>query len=108
MTLRTLNYGNYGIFLIMGNAGFCPSAVSPVQEEDSLLNCSMIQPTPPKVHVLSTKKLWTTLNPKPPEALNPKQGFASRVRWMLRDFSSEDRLAQVRSGCYRQISRNRQ
>ena len=26
MTLRTLNYGNYGIFLIMGNAGFCPSA----------------------------------------------------------------------------------
>ena len=29
MTLRTLNYGNYGIFLIMGNAGFCPSAVRP-------------------------------------------------------------------------------
>ena len=28
LTLRTLNYGNYGIFLIMGNAGFCPSAVS--------------------------------------------------------------------------------
>ena len=40
MTLRTLNYrnygiflimglnyGNYGMFLIMGNAGFCPSAV---------------------------------------------------------------------------------
>ena len=27
MTLRTLNYGNYGIFLMMGNAGFCPSAV---------------------------------------------------------------------------------
>ena len=24
---RTLNYGNYGIFLIMGNAGFCPSTV---------------------------------------------------------------------------------
>ena len=29
MTPRTLNYGNYGIFLIMGNAGFCPSAVPP-------------------------------------------------------------------------------
>ena len=29
MTLRTLNYGNYGIFLIMGNAGFCPSTVTP-------------------------------------------------------------------------------
>ena len=28
MTLRTLNYGNYGIFLKMGNAGFCPSAVA--------------------------------------------------------------------------------
>ena len=28
MTLRTLNYGNYGIFLIMGNAGFCPSTVT--------------------------------------------------------------------------------
>ena len=28
MTLRTLNYGNYGIFLIMGHAGFWPSTVS--------------------------------------------------------------------------------
>ena len=28
MTLRTLNYGNYGIFLKMGNAGFCPSTVA--------------------------------------------------------------------------------
>ena len=27
MALRTLNYGNYGIFLILGHAGFCPSAV---------------------------------------------------------------------------------
>ena len=25
--LRTLNYGNYGIFLIMGNAGFLTSTV---------------------------------------------------------------------------------
>ena len=24
---KILNYGNYGIFLIMGNAGFCPSTV---------------------------------------------------------------------------------
>ena len=31
MTLRTLNYGKYGIFLIMGNAGFISStAVIPV------------------------------------------------------------------------------
>ena len=28
--LRTLNYGNYGIFLIIGHAGFCPSAVWPM------------------------------------------------------------------------------
>ena len=27
MTLRTLNYGNYGIFLIMGKEGFCESTV---------------------------------------------------------------------------------
>ena len=27
MTLRTLNYGNYGIFLIVGNAGFISSTV---------------------------------------------------------------------------------
>ena len=27
MTLRTLNFENYGIFLIMGSAGFCPSTV---------------------------------------------------------------------------------
>ena len=27
ITLRTLNYGNYGIFLMMGNAGFTPSTV---------------------------------------------------------------------------------
>ena len=33
MTLRTLNYGNYGIFLIMGNAGFCPSTV--VREDEA-------------------------------------------------------------------------
>ena len=26
-TSRTLNYGNYGIFLIMGNAGFTSSTV---------------------------------------------------------------------------------
>ena len=27
-TLRTLNYGNYGIFLTMGNAGFILSTVA--------------------------------------------------------------------------------
>ena len=28
MTLRTLNYEKYDIFLIMGNAGSCPSTVN--------------------------------------------------------------------------------
>ena len=27
LTLRTLNYGNYGIFCFMGNAGFISSTV---------------------------------------------------------------------------------
>ena len=36
MTLSTLNYGNFGIFLIMGNAGFCPSAVCTVMGDTSL------------------------------------------------------------------------
>ena len=36
MTLRTLNYGNYGIFLIMGNAGFCPSTVSRTKKSPRL------------------------------------------------------------------------
>ena len=40
MTLRTLNYGNYGIFLIMGNAGFCPSTVG----RDSAAASSQAQP----------------------------------------------------------------
>ena len=31
MTLRTLNYGNFGIFLILGNAGFCQSTVWELQ-----------------------------------------------------------------------------
>ena len=49
MTLRTLNYGNYGIFLIMGNAGFCPSTVSilitPIQVLITLLTKSHDPPS---------------------------------------------------------------
>ena len=29
-SLKTLNYGNYGILLIMGNAGLLPSTVVPL------------------------------------------------------------------------------
>ena len=41
MTLRTLNYGNYGIFPIKGNAGFCPSTVSPRCGTESKVEDSM-------------------------------------------------------------------
>ena len=30
ISLRTLNYGNYGIVLMMGNAGFILSSVGPL------------------------------------------------------------------------------
>ena len=49
MTLRTLNYGNYGIFLIMGNAGFCPSAV-PHKEVSVLRQIDSV-----RVHIGNTK-----------------------------------------------------
>ena len=35
MTLSTLNYGNYGIFLIMGHEGFCPSTVALTPPRDA-------------------------------------------------------------------------
>ena len=40
MTLRTLNYGNFGIFLIVGNAGFCPSTVPTAEDYDATLKGS--------------------------------------------------------------------
>ena len=43
MTLRTLNYGNYGTFLIMGNAGFCPSTVSWRPASGSQLESAMLR-----------------------------------------------------------------
>ena len=45
MTLRTLNYGNYGIFLIMGNAGFCPSAVSLVTIRVAIVSSATVSST---------------------------------------------------------------
>ena len=42
MTLRTLNYGNYGIFLIMGHAGFCPSTVG--MESRRVLSSTGLRP----------------------------------------------------------------
>ena len=37
MTLGTLNYWNYGIFLIMGDAGFISSSV---EIESEIVNCT--------------------------------------------------------------------
>ena len=82
MTLRTLNYGNYGIFLIMGHAGFCPSTVVwhfGIQEDlrwrihatKTPFGCVKDQKAPlyetvPSPHTLITDQLQT------PEARNPK------------------------------------
>ena len=43
MTLRPLNYGNYGVFLIMGNAGFCPST----EVFGMLCHLRLVMPTQP-------------------------------------------------------------
>ena len=37
--LRTLDYGNYGIFLIMGNAGFISSAIGEGFPQDPSRTC---------------------------------------------------------------------
>ena len=34
VALRTLNYGNYGIFLMMGNAGCISSTVGTISNEN--------------------------------------------------------------------------
>ena len=41
MILRTLNYGNYGLFLIVGNAGFISSTVS-LLRVSVFLKCSLL------------------------------------------------------------------
>ena len=66
MTLRTLNYGNYGIFLIMGIAGFCPSTVWSSEYR--------VDPKP------------FTLNPNRPYTLDPKPR-ATGYRVQAYDFS---------------------
>ena len=37
MTLRTGNYGNYGLFLIVGNAGFLSSTLPQAPQTDQAL-----------------------------------------------------------------------
>ena len=61
MTLRTLNYGNYGIFLIMGNAGFCPSAVLICYYYSS--SCTMSILVVDDVEGLEFKMYWSSAKP---------------------------------------------
>ena len=64
MTLRTLNYGNYDIFLIMGNAGFCPSTVFPgpfgpgTQKPETQNPESLDRPGTQTLHNLKIKTIW--------------------------------------------------
>ena len=62
MTLRALNYRNYGIFLIMGNAGFCPSAVSPSTAEQASTDAEVAATC---ADLRERKAYPATLNPKP-------------------------------------------
>ena len=55
MTLRTLDYGTYGIFLILGHAGFWPSTVVVLSKPPSLHPSYPLNPNP------SSKKLSTGL-----------------------------------------------
>ena len=47
MILRTLNYGNYGLFLIMGNAGF-PSSTVELRGFGPVLGPGGFLPVPPQ------------------------------------------------------------
>ena len=66
MTLRALNYGNYGIFLIMGNTGFCPSTVdcqirhTPALFPIRVLTCTWKPDARQKAALVTyaTKSLW--------------------------------------------------
>ena len=58
MTLRTLDYGNYGIFLTMGNAGFCPSAVAPGSLEVRGVSRGQSRPLIDQRPILSLNEAW--------------------------------------------------
>ena len=60
MTLRTLNYGNYGIFLIMGNAGFCEIYLGVLQR----CSCNVVP-------LAKTVNLSLNTKPKTRKALMP-------------------------------------
>ena len=68
MTLKTLNYGNYGIFLIMGNAGFCPIGLSwgiiTSPHHTTVVACNIETPHAPI-------KVLRNLNPKLARNLKP-------------------------------------
>ena len=57
MTLRTLNYGNYGIFLIMGNAGLIslnPKPQNPIDPLKEPLKGTLIDPFTCRFYIINT------------------------------------------------------
>ena len=58
ITLRTRNYGNDGIILLMGNAGFISSTVAPV----AFLGLLLLRPVQSQRLAFSspTRVYWTT------------------------------------------------
>ena len=78
MTLRTLNYGNYGIFLVMGHAGFAHQPYDPkplriLLKALKILNPKNLKCSDPKP--LRFSALHKILDPKPstpkPKPLKP-------------------------------------
>ena len=77
MTLGTLNYGNYGIFLI----GFCPSTVPVVglesgQGAEANVECKAVvakasESLPQRLRSLRNPYSLNALNPKPPKTRKP-------------------------------------
>ena len=60
MTLRALKYGNYGIFPIMGNAGFVSSTVTP--KTLPITNAPGYSPTPLTPQALVQCKAFNRFN----------------------------------------------
>ena len=70
-----MTLGNYGIFLIMGNAGFCPSAVLQVKLSGLRLDGFELLPEQEVPKTPQTPNLWNLdPNSETSNALNPEKG----------------------------------
>ena len=96
ITLRTLNYGNYGIFLMMGNAGFMSSTVFRGSKTRVFLNqIPTLEGLRLKVHRnAEILFLWTGAVRKQLSLWDSfRQGWASVVASRVAGVSFEPRLA---------------